>query len=543
MKCPICGDEHPQLITRFNDATDRLLFDNLREEVPGWQPELGACTRCLDGAQVDCLMEVQSKWRSDLHPGAVDGYRILPVPVRLQADTSLTGKGVTICFIDSGFYPHPDLVKPENRILKMLDISNPERPESDFHLPQGNAWHGTMTSVVCAGNGYMSRGLYAGLAPDAKLVLLKVSDDAGSISGQNIAQALEWVLENHLKYGIRIVNMSVTDDEPESWRDNRVSRLVEQVVEAGITVVAAAGNDPDAELLPPASSPHAITVGGLNDRNTLFPMAHALYHSTYGLTTDRLQKPDLIAPAIWLAAPVLPTSEEYQKALILFDLWETSDEYLRAKLANLHQLAELDAGLLEWQIEEIREELARLIAAHKWISPYYQHADGTSFAAPIVCSVIAQMLEVNPLLTPAQIREILLSTARPLPEAAAERQGFGVVHASGAVTEAGGQERATAHGFAPLVNYRKGEVVFHLFGHEHHSVAVSGDFNNWSEDSFALQSNPQKNGQWNGAMPMLASGIYKYKFLIDNDLWKPDPANPFREPDGFNGFNSQLIIE
>lgn len=543
MKCPICGDEHPQLITRFNFNTDRLLFDSLREEAPDWQPQLGACSRCLDGAQVDCLIEAQSQWRSILHPGSVDGYRILPTPVRLQANTGLTGKDITICLIDSGFYPHPDLVKPENRILKMVDIPNPDRPESDFHLPQGNAWHGTMTSVVCAGNGYLSRGMYASLAPEAKLVLLKVSDEAGRISGQNIARALEWVLENHVQYGIRIVNMSVTDDEPESWRENRVSQLVQQIVEAGITVVAAAGNDPDAELLPPASCPHAITVGGLNDRNTLLPMVHALYHSTYGLTTDHLQKPDLIAPAIWLAAPVLPMTDESQKALIVFDLWNTPDEFLAAKLANLHRLAEIAPDLVDKPATEIRTALANLVAAHKWISPYYQHADGTSFAAPIVCGVIAQMLEINPLLTPGQIREILLSSARPLPQVEIERQGYGVLHVAGAVALASKQEPEPAGGFAPLIDYRKQEVVFHFRGNDHNHVAVSGEFNNWSEQSIALQPKKSNRELWTGKIPMPDAGVYQYKFLIDNHLWKPDPANPFREPDGFNGFNSQLIIE
>jgi serine protease AprX len=59
--------------------------------------------------------------------------------------------------------------------------------------------------------------------------------------------------------------------------------------------------------------------------------------------------------------------------------------------------------------------------------------DGTSFAAPIVCSVIAQMLEANDRLSPAKIKEILTQTARKLPDYPSEPQGYGMVQASAAV--------------------------------------------------------------------------------------------------------------
>jgi hypothetical protein len=59
----------------------------------------------------------------------------------------------------------------------------------------------------------------------------------------------------------------------------------------------------------------------------------------------------------------------------------------------------------------------------KFIHPHYQHVDGTSMAAPIVSGVVAQMLEANPSLTPAQIKEILMVTADPLNDAPAEGAG------------------------------------------------------------------------------------------------------------------------
>ena len=61
------------------------------------------------------------------------------------------------------------------------------------------------------------------------------------------------------------------------------------------------------------------------------------------------------------------------------------------------------------------------------ISGHYKHVDGTSFAAPIVASVAAQMLEANPALTPHEVKSILMRTARRLPHVPVDQQGWGVV--------------------------------------------------------------------------------------------------------------------
>ena len=66
---------------------------------------------------------------------------------------------VTICFIDSGFYAHPDLTAYRNRIKKIIDVTKPEVSPTGSEIFDG-AWHGTMTTVVCAGDGYLSKGLY-----------------------------------------------------------------------------------------------------------------------------------------------------------------------------------------------------------------------------------------------------------------------------------------------------------------------------------------------------------------------------------------------
>ena len=304
MHCPICSEEQTHLLFHFDFNCDSPVLDYLKKEANDWMPSMGVCSRCADQAQLDAWSDFKG-----IDFGAeVNGYKILPLPVRLTAHPCYTGKGVTMAFVDSGFYPHPDIA---DRILTIQDIAAQS-------APQHTTWHGTMTAVVGAGDGKCSKGQYKSLAPDAKLVLLKVADEQGHISGEHIAKAIYWAIKHKKQYNIRIINLSVTDDWETSYRENEVDIAIEKAVGQGIVVVVAAGNDENALLKAPANSPHAITVGGLDDRNTLHPLTQTIYHSTFGETIDGLHKPDLIAPVIWIPAPILPHSWEQKVAKALF---------------------------------------------------------------------------------------------------------------------------------------------------------------------------------------------------------------------------------
>lgn len=508
--CPFCGVQHPRLVQSFHPQQDQPLLENLQHRQPGWTPEQGICLRCLDGAHQEVLNNLLLE-----NGRETAGLSVLPTPLRLNAHPDFTGKGVTVCLIDSGFYVHPDLEFPKNRIKKIVDITNPRRQKSYFRQPNGNAWHGAMTSVVCAGNGHLSGGVYRGIASEAELVLLKVTGENGHITGGNITKALQWVCKNHEQYGIRIVNLSVAGDDPISFRQSEVDKAIKTLNEKGIVVVAAVGNDPGAPILPPANAPEVLTVGGLDDRNTLDPMQQTLYHSTYGWTVDGLLKPELIAPAIWLAAPILPGTPAQQQAQEIFKKMETA------------------------QGDE-RDDLLRQARQGKFISPHYQHAGGTSFAAPIVCSIIAQMLEANPKLSPDMVREILLTTARPLPYEDRQRQGYGVVQAGHAVVQAGGDAHHQLWASSPLIDLAKREIIFRFHYHDARQVALSGDFNAWA---FDLQLMAQmEDGLWEKIIPLPDEGIYRYKYVVDGRDWKSDPLNFYRAPDGFFGFNSLLFV-
>jgi serine protease AprX len=353
---------------------------------------------------------------------------VLPTPLRLNADDRFTGRGVTIAFLDSGFYAHDDLINPVNRITAYHSIFD-EDDRTSLETTDVASWHGMMTSVVAAGNGHLSDGFYRGIASAANLVLVKIGR-TGHIPDDNIQRGLEWVLENREKYGIRIVNISAGGDFERSYLDSPLCQTVERAVKEGLVVVCAVGNagmSPGHPVLPPASSPSAISVGGLDDQNSLDRARRGMYRSSYGPTIDGLQKPEIIAPGIWVAAPILPFTPTADQAELYATLDATADDELHDAIeANENVDKDFDEarGL---PVPVLRQLITIKLREGNVINQHYKYVDGTSFASPIVASIVATMLEANPKLTPQQVKRILIHTAERVDGIEVERQGWGVV--------------------------------------------------------------------------------------------------------------------
>jgi serine protease AprX len=295
-----------------------------------------------------------------------------------------------------------------------------------------------MTSVVAAGNGFLSGGLYRGIASEAELVFLKVGV-ASRIRHRDITLALRWVIRNRERYNIRVVNISCGGDYERSYLRDDLSQAAEDATRAGIVVVAAvgnAGNNPDHPVLPPASAPSVITVGGLDDKNTLTFTDNDMYRSSYGPTIDGLQKPEVIAPGIWVAAPILPGTPTAEQARLLSLLEQAEDAELQEivkRNPNIDEDLDHAANLAPYLLRHI---VWLKIRDNNVISGNYKHVDGTSFAAPIVASVVAQMLEAVPELAPHQVKRALVKTAIRLPQVEVDRQGWGMVNPRAAVAAA-----------------------------------------------------------------------------------------------------------
>ncbi|HWW77624.1 MAG TPA: S8 family serine peptidase [Pyrinomonadaceae bacterium] len=416
--CPVCWRQAGEGLVPFERVPDEL-----KQLIAANAPEgvQSVCNRCL---------ELFGRARAQLEKYAAvfeQGRNVLPTWLRLGAHEHFTGRGVTIAFLDSGFYPHPDLTTPHSRILAYHNVV--PRGTGTLESVDVASWHGMMTSVVAAGNGALSGGFFRGLAPDCNVVLVKVSK-SGHIPEKNIERGLRWVLENRERYNIRVVNISAGGNADESYLTNGLCQTVERAVREGLVVVCAVGNagwEPGHPVIPPASSPSCIAVGGLNDQNSLDRARHSLYRSSYGPTFDGLQKPEVIAPGIWVPAPILPHTPTAAEAELYAKLHNASDEELRPLIEEHRQV---DRDLYEARtlpVYLIRQLVSVKLHEADVISEHYKFVDGTSFAAPIVSSTVACMLEANPHLTPQQVKRILIDTAERLPNVEIDRQGWGVI--------------------------------------------------------------------------------------------------------------------
>lgn len=361
----------------------------------------------------------------------------LPIADRVGADERFTGRGVVAAFLDSGFYAHPDLTTPHSRIHAYEDLIHNQEGIDLIKQGDASAWHGMMSTVVAAGNGQLSKGKFRSLAPDMGLVLLKVGT-MSRVHHDDIARGIEWVLVNRGRYDIRILNISCGGDYEISYLEDTMSRFAEAAVRAGIVVVCAVGNNGHRPgyVVPPASVPAVISVGGMDDSGNPRLGRVTGYRSSFGPTIDGVQKPEIITLADWLAAPILPDTPTAQQAALLAKLAGTPDDQLKAVIeANPQVFPDLDEAK-DRPAYHIRNIISVALRDGLVIDQHYKMVDGTSFAAPIVTSVVAQMLEANPHLTPQQVKRILLQTAMRLPNLEVDRQGWGAIQPKTAVERA-----------------------------------------------------------------------------------------------------------
>jgi serine protease AprX len=525
--CSLCGAQTTEAVLREAAWVSLEAERRLRDQRPEWRRADGACPACVQQAVLSLLLEtaddtldrvVQAVWPLD----AEAAFGALPTPLRLRADPRFTGRGITMAIVDAAFYPHDDLVRPSNRVrawvnagssdmeaLRFAPHESPRWPGWDLHEPA--QWHGLMTSAAAAGNGWSSHGLYRGMAPDADLVLVEARDPSGHIAGAGIARALAWLDAHRDEFGISVVNVSLGADVMDAREHNAVDAAVARLVGDGVVVVVAAGNDGERWLLPPASAPAALTIGGLDDRNVLARSERALWHSRYGVTRDGFDKPELVAPSVWVVAPVLPGTGVAREASELFARRANGDASVEGRIAEL-----------------------------KLVTPFYQHVEGTSFASPIVAGTVACMREANPSLSPRRVRELLVAACHRVEGAPPERQGAGALDAGRAVLlAAADRHRAdVAVARSPVLADRSARFVLH--DHRARSVQVVGSWDGWRTPGVpALAVEP---GLWEARLDSPPAGEYAYKFLVDEAVWLADPANPARQRDGHGGWNSSFVL-
>lgn len=302
-----------------------------------------------------------------------------------------TGKGQTIAIIDSGIYPHEDL---KDKIVAWVDVQSGQgKPFDDFG-------HGTHVAGVAAGSGVKSAGAHKGVAPDANLVGVRISNVSEAIKG------IQWVIENKEKYDIGVINMSLGDFACRSYKDDPWSQAAQKAMEAGLVVCVAAGNDgPSTQnISTPGIHPDVITVGALDDKRTLYRSDDqvAEFSSRGPTVVDGIHKPDLLAPGVSIYGPLSPGSQ-----------MDTPD-------------FPHDKG-------------------------GYFAISGTSMATPMVAGLAAVLLQANPSLSQADVKSIMVKSCDDYLGDEQNAQGAGVINAEKALklalewnTKAGEEEAVKA---------------------------------------------------------------------------------------------------
>lgn len=319
---------------------------------------------------------------------------------------NVTGRGVTVAVLDTGLdSTHGDISGRVVRNVKLLGVAslgvNFSYPAPEIGVPNTDpvSGHGTFVGGVIAGNGARSGGRYSGVAPGANLVGLS----AGDATLLSIIEGLDYLLWKGPELGVRVVNCSFSAETLYDPNDP-VNVATRMLTDRGVSVVFSAGNDgPGMDSLNPyAMAPWVIGVGATDEEGRLADF------SSRGSFT-KLSGPTLVAPGVNVVS-------------------------LRATGVSLNSLGGLGLG----------GDLSLLGVLNSLLNPdilYYTVGSGTSFSAPQVAGTIALMLDVNPSLTPAQVRDILQRTATPMPPYYRYEVGAGMLNAHAAVLEAAFPQR------------------------------------------------------------------------------------------------------
>jgi len=226
-------------------------------------------------------------------------------------ENGLTGKNITVAVIDTGIFSNHSVftnngtLNWSERIIKYYDLIT-----NTSDIPQDDNGHGTWVASILGGN----CSNYQGVAPGVNLVILRIFDSSGETSISVFENAINWVLQNKEVYNIKIVSMSF-GAKPEANNLIEIAylqQIVRKLVDKGILVVAAAGNDGsssqdngDGTINAPASDKKVLAVGGVDYDGDMYPF------SSMGPTFEFVKKPDVCAPAVGIYGADTDFQDDY----------------------------------------------------------------------------------------------------------------------------------------------------------------------------------------------------------------------------------------
>jgi serine protease AprX len=348
----------------------------------------------VTSAQAKGALDASGAWVASRDRGSLSsiaaGYGI-----RAAWSKGVTGKGVTVAVIDTGIAPVQGLDAP-GKVVNGPDLSF-ESQRAGTRYVDGYG-HGTHLAGIIAGRDETfdprkpKATTFAGVAPDAQLLNVKVGAADGGADVSQVIAALDWVVAHRSDNGmnVRVVNLAYGTKSTQAWQVDPLARAVENAWRAGLVVVTAAGNDGlDApSLLMPALDPHVIAVGAVDNAGTTTHADDVVAGFTNGGSPSR--RPDVLAPGKSVVSLRVPGS------------------YVDA----LHP-----EGLVTGDS-----------------SGRFFRGSGTSQATAVASGEVALLLQARPRLTPDQVKAVLRSSADRLVKHPSPVMGAGVTDLPRALT-------------------------------------------------------------------------------------------------------------
>jgi len=384
--------------------------------------------------------------------------------------SGITGKGVDVALIDTGVAPVAGLTS--GNVVNGPDLSFDSQDPDLVH--DDSFGHGThMASIIAGrdvaelrGRDYVDRTRFVGMAPDARLVNVKVAASDGATDVSQVLAAINWVVENKDQDGmnIRVLNLSYGTDSTQDYRVDPLAHAVEAAWRAGIVVVVAGGNDGSTvdRLGMPAQSPRVLAVGAQDPMGTTSTSDDRVPSwASKGDTGRHNRHVDLVAPGVsvlGLRSPHSHIDHENPGA-------RTGTRFLRG--------------------------------------------NGTSQAAAVTSGAAALYLQAYPHATPDQVKRALMQAATPLQvpmvyrgagaldlHAALDNAPVGPSHNPNQIPSAGTGSLELSRGSAHVVDEDDDGVTRGLVG-ERDIFGKRFDASSWA--AATTRGGTWTGGSWNGS--------------------------------------------
>ena len=184
----------------------------------------------------------------------------------------ITGFGVTVAVVDTGLHDFAKVMYRDNdpRVLGQYDVVRNKVWNNPLRHSDGNGHGGHVNGLIVNRDVHAHTQTYYGLAPGADLVIVRAFDDHGQGTYSDVIAGIDWIVANKDTYGIRVLNLSFSAPPRSHYWDDPLNQAVMAAWQAGIVVVASAGNlGPDPMTIGvPGNVPYIITVGAMTDNFT-----------------------------------------------------------------------------------------------------------------------------------------------------------------------------------------------------------------------------------------------------------------------------------